>query len=107
MGCIGLDNNGSVILVHQTIWPKGFLEKMDGKGVRMGDKTSTLEVIGIIIPFLLMPRKLMNQNVVLLLDNISIVYGWENHSLKNDICASIFVRALRLIGLYLSCNIHV
>ena len=79
MGCIGLDENGSVILVQR--W------------VRIGDKTSTLEVIGIIIPFLLMPRKLMNQNVVLLLDNISVVYSWENHSLKNDICASIFMRA--------------
>jgi hypothetical protein len=107
VGCLGLDENGSVILVHQTIWPEGFLDSQDGKGVRMGDKTSTLEIIGVVIPFLLMPKKFLNQNVVLLLDNISVVYAWENHSFKNDICASIFVRALRLIGLYLSCNIHV
>jgi hypothetical protein len=107
VGCVGLDENGSVILIHQTIWPEGFLDKKDGKGIRMGDKTSTLEVLGVVIPFLLMPRQLTNQDVVLKLDNISIVYGWENHSLKHDICASIFIRALRLIGIFLSCRIHI
>jgi hypothetical protein len=78
------------------------LDKKDGKGV-----SSTLEVVGVIMPFLLMPEKLKNQNVVLKLDNTGVVYGWENSSMKNDTCASIFIRALKLIGMYLSCKIHV
>ena len=102
VGCIGLDEEGSIILVHQIQWPKGFLDKKDGKGV-----SSTLEVVGVIMPFLLMPEKLKNQNVVLKLDNTGVVYGWENSSMKNDTCASIFIRALKLIGMYLSCKIHV
>jgi hypothetical protein len=107
VGCVGRDEEGSIILVHQILWPDGFLYKKDGKGVRFGDKSSTLEVVGLLIPFLLMTEKFKNQNVVLKLDNTGIVYGWENNSLKNDICASIFVRALKLIGIYLSCKIHV
>jgi hypothetical protein len=39
VGCVGLDEEGSIILVHQILWPDGFLDKKDGKGVRFGDKS--------------------------------------------------------------------
>jgi hypothetical protein len=81
--------------------------KKDSKGSRYGCKTATLEMIGVLLPFLLIPSKLKGQHVVIKVDNMACVYGWANHYMKGDISASILIRALHLISAFLGSIVHV
>jgi hypothetical protein len=109
VGCgnIGFNFDGTICFAHQLFWPKEFLMKIDGKGSRFYCKTCTLEMIGIIIPFLLAPEMLAGKYVKVLVDNIGCVYGWINRQTAEDECASILIRALHLIATYISCQIHI
>ena len=73
--------------------------KKDSKGARFGSKTSTLEMVGIVLPFLLCPNFLHNQHVVFSTDNIGCYFGWLNMSVSGDITASTYSRE--------SCTSHV
>jgi hypothetical protein len=107
-GIVGLGENGDTILAHQIFWPRGFIEKAkDRKGARFGDKTCTLEAIGVILPFLLIPEKLKSQHIVCGVDCMGVVFGWENKKIKGDTCASILIKALHIIEAYLGSRIHV
>ena len=72
-----------------------------------GTNLTTLETIGILLPFLLIPDQLKNQHIVFKVDNIACLYGWENKSMKGDIMASILIRAIHLISFYLGSTVHV
>ena len=107
-GLIGLHENGDTLLTHQLFWPKDFItEKKDLKGARFGDKTCTLEAIGVILPFLLIPRELKNQHIICGVDCMGVVYGWENKKVKGDSCASMIIKALHIIETFLGSCIHV
>ncbi len=50
-------------------WKKSFIkEKQDEKDVRFGDKTTTLEAVGLLLPFLTNPKMLVNKHIVLKVD---------------------------------------
>jgi hypothetical protein len=72
-----------------------------------GNKMSTLESIGISLPFLTAPRELLGRELTFHVDNMSVVYGWENKGLKNDASATIFLRAIFLISNYLGATVHI
>jgi hypothetical protein len=60
LGCgnIGL-KDGRIFFANQLIWPEEILlHAIDEKKTRLGDKTTTLEFLGIIIPFVTIPEKL-------------------------------------------------
>jgi hypothetical protein len=40
-------------------------------------------------------------------DNISCVFGWENGYAKNDVCASIIIRAMMLVTSFLGIHLTV
>ncbi len=91
IGCsnIGLNSRGEIFYAAQLFWErKDFLEKVDGKGSHFKNKTTTLELIGVLLPFLQIPEKLKNQHIVAKVDNI----GLENRSVTEDTCASILIR---------------
>jgi hypothetical protein len=76
-------------------WPKHFLElATDNKGAHYGSKTTTLEAIGVLLPFLCIPEELVGQHLVFTVDNIAVVYGWENRCVKFDDAASIILMAI-------------
>lgn len=107
-GCIGLDEMGRLCLATQIWWNSQTLDTcLDEKGCRYGDKMTTLEFAGLMVPFLVMPNQLRNQHVVIQVDNISCCYGWGNGSVKGDLSASILIRALGLIAAKLSTIIHI
>jgi hypothetical protein len=107
-GCIGLNCEQKMFFAKQIFWPTSVLLKTkDCKGSRFGSKTTTLEFLGMILPFLIIPGKWLNQHVILKVDNIACYYGWESRGLSGDVCASIIIRALHLISTYLCCEIHV
>ncbi len=110
IGCasIGLNEQNDTFFAHQLWWPKSFIcSKTDKKGTRLGDKTATLEQIGILIPLLTIPEKLGNQHVIFKTDNLACVYGHANKSMKGDSCASILIRSVHLISARLHSVFHV
>jgi hypothetical protein len=89
-------------------WPKHFLEMAtDNKGAHYGSKTTTLEAIGVLLPFLCIPEELVGQHLVFTVDNIAVVYGWENRCVKFDDAASIILMAIHLIASYLGSVVHI
>jgi hypothetical protein len=107
-GVIGLNESGSVCLIAQLWWAKTFLTvQKESKGKRFGEKTATLEQVGIILPLLLIPESLKNQHVVFKTNNLSCIFGHQNGHMKGDECASILIRSVYLISAYLGCAVHV
>jgi hypothetical protein len=107
-GHIVIDEFDEICFAYQFFWPsESFLHCKDEKGSSFFNKTCTLEFIGILIPFLLNPKLFVNKYVVVKVDNIACFFGWINRKVANDECASIIVRTLHLISLYLCCNIHI
>jgi hypothetical protein len=108
IGAIGENAAGDTIFGYQAWWPKDFITiTTDNKGKRFGNKTPTLEMIAILLPFLLIPEKLHGKHIQLKTDNMSCVYGLKDGYTKNDEYASILIRATHLICAYLGSVIHV
>ena len=110
LGCgnVGFSGDGLIIFAYQLFWPKGVLKATrDEKNSSLGSKTTTLEFLGIIVPFLVAPDLMVNQNIVVKVDNIGCFFGWLNKHASGDVIASILIKALHLIGAYLSCQIHI
>ena len=47
------------------------------KGTFFGSKSGTLEMVGLLLPFLSTPKLLIGKHIVLEVDNMGIVYGWR------------------------------
>ena len=108
LGCVGLDEEGEIFFANQELWDTdSVLSFFDGKGKYLGNKTTTLEFAGILIPFLLCPLSLCNQHVVVGVDNISCLYAWDRGYSKEDNTASVLVRTLVLLSARLSCVVHI
>jgi hypothetical protein len=107
-GVIGTNVENDTILGFQMWWPKDFITSAtDNKGKRFGNKTSTLEMIALLLPLLLIPEKLKNSHIKMYSDNASCVFGMKDGYVKNDEYASIFIRTAHLIGAYLGSVLHV
>jgi hypothetical protein len=88
-------------------WPDSFLnDARDSKGAHYGSKTTTLEVFGVLLPFITVPEQLCGRHLVFTVDNVAVVFGWENKGVKFDDAASIMIRAIHLIASYLGCVVH-
>jgi len=108
VGNVGFSEDGEIIFAHQFSWPTEFiLNAVDENGIRFGDKTTTLEIFGMLLPFVLVPELLCNQHVVLKVDCFGSVFGMWNKYSKGDKCASILIRSIYLIAAYLACAVHV
>jgi hypothetical protein len=107
-GNVAFAEEGTVIFANQLWWDEEFISKaIDEKGVRYGDKTTTLEIIGLLIPLVIAPELFVKSNVVMKVDCFGTVYGMENRASKGDTSASVFIRAVYLIAAYLECSLHV
>ena len=106
MGCIGLDEERKIFFASQKLWTtqnsRIFFDKDDKF---LGNKTTTLEFAGILIPFLSCPEKLANQIVVIQVDNIGCHFAWLNGYASGDRMASILVRLLMLISSLISTEV--
>lgn len=99
---ISLNTAGKVWFCARVTWPRFFLLKArDSNDHAYGCKSSTLEAIGILLPFLCCPAAIAGREVLLLTDNEPIVYGWDSRRVQHDISASIFIRAIHIISHFL------
>ncbi len=79
----------------------------DENGIRFGDKTTTLEALGLLLAILQFPEFFENQHVAVKIDNLGVVWGIMNQKAKEDTAASVLIRAVLLICAYLECSLHV
>jgi hypothetical protein len=110
IGCaaVGFDHEGQMIMAAQHFWPDTFiLERTDASGTRYGNKTTTLECLGMLLPFLTRPDLVTGRHIVLRVDNVACVYGFDNGQVKGDETASILIRSAKIIAAYLGTVIHV
>ena len=79
MASVGFSESRKILMAFRLPWPKKMIMSLcDSKGVRFGDKSTCLEMVGLLLLFLLVPVSLRNQHVVLIVDNIACVYGWDS-----------------------------
>ena len=105
---MGFSGDGIIIFAYQLFFPKGVLKAArDEKNSSLGSKTTTLEFLGILVPFLVALELMLNQNIVVKVDNIGCFFGLVNKHAHGDVMVSILIKALHLIGAYLSCQIPI
>jgi hypothetical protein len=73
----------------------------------MGSKTTTLEVMGILLHMVNNIELMQNRVIIFQTDNMACYYGWENKQVKEDEMASIIFRSIALLGAKHNCDIHV
>ena len=104
---VSLDEDENLSFVSRITWPLVFLnEEQDEKGSLFGSKTTTLEMIGVMLPFLSCPASLTGKHIILEVDCMAAIYGWDKRQVSGDKAATILLRALHLISSYLACHIH-
>jgi hypothetical protein len=89
------------------IWPESVYRARDEKGARLASKMTTLEATGLLLPLLTVPGVITGQHVVLGVDNVGMVYGWQNGGCKGDKWALLLIRALHIVAAYLNTTVHV
>jgi len=58
IGLVGTNEKLDTLLTCQFFWPQSFIKKKKDRNNRhFGNKTCTLEAIGVLLPFLLIPHK--------------------------------------------------
>ncbi len=99
---VALRANGSAWYCCRLVWPRHFIAKArDEKGVFYGFKSTTLEAIGLLLPFITMPEFMSGRAVVLQVDNVAVVRGWHTKSIAKDSSAS------AIMSHRLACTVHV
>jgi hypothetical protein len=88
-------------------WPSCIYWLQDEKGASFAAKMTTLELVGLFLPMLTVPDIVRGKNIILGVDNVSVVFAWENGSVAGDKHASVLVRALHLVSLFLECRVFV
>ena len=89
-------------------WPEKFiLKEKNPDNTLYGHKSTTLETIGLLIPFLTIPKALEGRHIVLHVDNTATIASWQKKHCKQDTDTSILIRGLHIIESYLHCKIHV
>ena len=80
-------------------WPKGLLtHQVDEKGRHFGCKFTTLEAIGMLLPFLAFPDKVSGKNVVFKIDNMAVLFGWYSGFVKNNKTASEVLKSVHYLS---------
>ena len=101
-------NSAGVDFVAILRWPDHLLfSAKDWRGTDFGHKSSTLEMLGLILPFLGCPNRIRHRHVVLQVDNLAVVKAWERRLCRNDPETSCLIRALHILEGFLECVIHV
>ena len=89
-------------------WPGRLLTGVKSRdGKYFGSKSGTLEAVGLLLPFVTNPEELVGQQVVLEVDNLGVVYGWNKKHCRGDPETSVLLRALHVLEARIACKVHV
>jgi len=104
---LGVDRSDNIWFCARITWPMFFLLRArDSRDHAYGCKSSTLEAVGTLLPFLCCPREIAGREVILLTDNEAVIHGWDSRKVKKDTSASIILRAIHIISFYLGCTVN-
>ncbi len=108
VACIGGDDKDNIWAWSRLDWPEKFLiSDRDGKGKFFGSKTTTLESVGLLLPFISFPELICGKFVKFHVDNIAVKYGWENGHVKFDEVATEILRCVHILASYLGTKVTV
>ena len=79
----------------------------DEKGCSYGCKSTTLEAVGILLPFVSCPEKVKGKNVVFMIDNMAVLYGWYKGHVSNDESASEVLKCVHYLSGMLGTTVNV
>jgi hypothetical protein len=79
-------------------------EKELGMVLTWDPKAGTLELVGLLIPFLTHPKDMAGKHVVLGVDKTSVIYAWDKRYFRNDPETSLLIRVLYVIEAFLRCR---
>jgi hypothetical protein len=88
------------------VWLPVVYEAVDKKGAQLASKITTLECLGLLLPLMAVPTTLASQHVSLGMDNIGVVFGWQNDGCKGDAWASLLICLLHVAASYLGCTLY-
>jgi len=69
--------------------------------------SSVFEGVGLLLPFLSIPKQLQHKNILLLVDNEPLVHGWVRRYTKRSFFTSILLQSLHLMEATLPCRIFI
>ncbi len=104
---IGFDGE-NIFFAGGLRWPFELLtKKRDSKGVLMGGKSTMLECVGLLLPFICAPEAVRGKFVRLKVDNHNLTHVWAKKYCKEDAETSVLIRCLHVIETYLDCKIFI
>jgi hypothetical protein len=100
--------DGKITSVAILKWPVRLLVGQKSRnGAFFGSKSATLEMVGLLLPFLTNPKSLRGKHIVLQVDNKAVIYSWKKKYSVKDPETSLLVRTLHVIEAFLECKIYV
>ena len=80
-------------------WPEGLITGMkDDKGKSYGSKSTTLEAVGMLLPFVAFPDKVRGRRIEFKIDNIAVMFGWTSGYVTEDETASEILKAVHYLS---------
>ena len=108
VSCIIGESESEIQAWSRLSWPKNLLtEERDERGVFFGSKSTTLKSVGLLLPMLAFPEKVIVRNLVFMIDNIAVMYGWLKGYVKNDSSASEVLKTAQYLAARLGITVHV
>jgi hypothetical protein len=97
-----------IFFVSGLRWPFTLITRSkDCNGRLFGGKSTALECVGLLLPFITRPDLVKNRYVRLFVDNLNLIYGWDKRYSRSDSETSLLLRVLHVLEAYLECKIFV
>ncbi len=108
-GVAAVGHHGDQIYWVSTVkWPEHLIVgQKSSSGAYFGSKSTTLETVGLLLPFFGLPRELAGRHVLLRVDNMAVVYAWQKKYCCDDPETSLLIRCLHVLEPLLQCKIYV
>ena len=108
VACLGGEKIDEIWTGGKIMWPEGLVSgKRDEKGAYFGCKSTFLESIGLLIPFLMIPELIMGRHIVFKIDNKAVSQGWESGNVKNDNSATEVLKSVAYLAAYTGTRVTV
>ena len=72
-----------------------------------GHKSTKLESIGMLLPLLVFPDKVAGRNIIFMIDNKAVLYGWYKGLVKNEYSATEVWKAVQYLASFLGVTVYV
>ena len=97
--CIGETSLSDIWIWTWLGWPEGFItERKDKNGKFFRSKSTTLEAVGMLLPFVAFPNKIRGKRIHFMIDNMAVMFGWMRGFVKEDETASEILKAVHYLS---------